>query len=151
MENTQIEIPQGNRNIYHLIRAIWLVYSSNFKLLSVIMSTSFCFLVSYVFVFVFLTLASIVSYLCTDKWVAFMLMRVAMRVAFMLIELDCINQLLLADRINHLDKCWKVVIEVQNIEALLKGVHSIDWVLCLLLFLASYLCGKFRPVWKIYY
>ena len=69
----------------------------------------------------------------------------------MLIELDSINQLLQADRINHLGKCWKVKIEVQNIEALLKEIDSTDWVLCLLLFPTSYLCGKFRPVLKIYY
>ena len=80
-----------------------------------------------------------------------MLMKVAVRVAFMLIEIDCINQLLQADRINHLGKCWKVKIEVQNIEALLKEIDPTDWVLCLLLFPASYLWGKFRPVLKIYY
>ena len=74
-----------------------------------------------------------------------------MRVAFRLIELDCMNQLLQADRINHLDKCWKVNIEVENIEALLKEIDPTDRVLCLLLLPASYLWGKFRPVLKIYY
>lgn len=44
------------------------VYFSYFKLISVIMSTGFCFLVSYVFVFVFLTLVFIISYPCSDKW-----------------------------------------------------------------------------------